>query len=1047
MTTPAIKGGPIPLFARHPTAANLLLALMFICGLAALTQINRQFFPDFGIDMVTVTISWPGASAADVDQNIVQGVEPELRFLNGVKRVISSSYEGLASLTIEFEPGYEMQEALSDVESAVGQVRTLPEDAERPEIRRIVRYETVSRLVISGPFPEHSLKTHAKRIRDELLARGIDRVDMFGARDEEIWVELKPQVLRQLDLKLGDVAARIRETSQDLPAGDLAGGERQVRSLGLLRQAEELKSVEIKALADGRRVLLGDIARVTEAFRERDKKAIRRGNPAIELEIKRATNTDALTSATIVRNYVAELGVSLPAALVVEEYDVRAKSIRERINLLVNNGLGGLVLVLAVLFLFLNARVAIWVAIGIPASLLATVAIMWASGQTINMISLFGMIMAIGIVVDDAIVVGEHAEYRFRQGLSPLEAAVVGARRMAAPVSSSTLTTIAAFLPLFLISGIMGQIISAIPFVVVAVLIASLIECFFVLPAHLHHALSAPVRDNRATRLRARFDVAFERFREHRFRRFARMAIGQRYVTIAIAIAALLIAAGAVMGGRVGYQFFPSAEPEKIYANLEMAAGTSREETRAALLQVEQGLYRAVGEWVDDPKQLVIMSLGKIGTTLGSRGGVSSRATSDTVGGIIVELVSSEDREIRAAEVIAAWRKAVVQPAGVESLTFEGQRTGPPGGDMDVRLKGGTIGDLKAAAGEVAALLSRYAGVSDVDDDLPYGKPEIVLEVNSRGRALGFNTGDVARQVRDAIDGAVAKRFPRGDEEVWVRVQFDREDVGNEMLDAVYLRSPSGAEVPLKAVVDFRNTLGFARIRREDGQREVAIKAEIDMQSTRPGQIEEALLGDGLVDIAARYGLEYEFAGRAEDQRETTSDMLLGAALGLTFIYIILAWVFSSYTRPLVVMAVIPIGFVGAVVGHAVWGFDLTILSIFAILGLSGIVINDSIVLVTTIDERLHNESRIDALVNGSCDRLRAVLLTSATTIGGLMPLLFETSLQAQFLIPMALTLVFGLALSTFVVLLLVPALIMIQGDVGDAVASRIGSRLAADAA
>ena len=1047
MTTPAIKGGPIPLFARHPTAANLLLALMFICGLAALTQINRQFFPDFGIDMVTVTISWPGASAADVDQNIVQGVEPELRFLNGVKRVISSSYEGLASLTIEFEPGYEMQEALSDVESAVGQVRTLPEDAERPEIRRIVRYETVSRLVISGPFPEHSLKTHAKRIRDELLARGIDRVDMFGARDEEIWVELKPQVLRQLDLKLGDVAARIRETSQDLPAGDLAGGERQVRSLGLLRQAEELKSVEIKALADGRRVLLGDIARVTEAFRERDKKAIRRGNPAIELEIKRATNTDALTSATIVRNYVAELGVSLPAALVVEEYDVRAKSIRERINLLVNNGLAGLVLVLAVLFLFLNARVAIWVAIGIPASLLATVAIMWASGQTINMISLFGMIMAIGIVVDDAIVVGEHAEYRFRQGLSPLEAAVVGARRMAAPVSSSTLTTIAAFLPLFLISGIMGQIISAIPFVVVAVLIASLIECFFVLPAHLHHALSAPVRDNRATRLRARFDVAFERFREHRFRRFARMAIGQRYVTIAIAIAALLIAAGAVMGGRVGYQFFPSAEPEKIYANLEMAAGTSREETRAALLQVEQGLYRAVGEWVDDPKQLVIMSLGKIGTTLGSRGGVSSRATSDTVGGIIVELVSSEDREIRAAEVIAAWRKAVVQPAGVESLTFEGQRTGPPGGDMDVRLKGGTIGDLKAAAGEVAALLSRYAGVSDVDDDLPYGKPEIVLEVNSRGRALGFNTGDVARQVRDAIDGAVAKRFPRGDEEVWVRVQFDREDVGNEMLDAVYLRSPSGAEVPLKAVVDFRNTLGFARIRREDGQREVAIKAEIDMQSTRPGQIEEALLGDGLVDIAARYGLEYEFAGRAEDQRETTSDMLLGAALGLTFIYIILAWVFSSYTRPLVVMAVIPIGFVGAVVGHAVWGFDLTILSIFAILGLSGIVINDSIVLVTTIDERLHNESRIDALVNGSCDRLRAVLLTSATTIGGLMPLLFETSLQAQFLIPMALTLVFGLALSTFVVLLLVPALIMIQGDVGDAVASRIGSRLAADAA
>jgi multidrug efflux pump subunit AcrB len=1045
MTDGPVDTGVIALFARHPTAANLLLALMVICGLAALTQINRQFFPDFGIDIVTVSVTWPGASATDVDQNIVQAVEPELRFLNGVKQVTSSSYEGLASLTIEFEPGHNMQEALSGVESAVGQVRTLPEDAERPEIRRIVRYETVSRLVISGPFPEHSLKEHAKRIRDELLDRGIDRVDLFGARDEEIWVDVQPEVLRRLDLKLDDIAARIRETSQDLPAGELAGGERQVRSVGLLRAAHEVKGVEIKALPDGRRIMLGDIAQVSEAFKARDKKAVRRGDPAIELEIKRAINTDALTSATLVRDYVAELASTLPPELVVEEYDVRAKSIRARIDLLVNNGLGGLVLVLIVLFLFLNARVAIWVAVGIPASLLATVAIMWASGQTINMISLFGMIMAIGIVVDDAIVVGEHAEHRFRQGLTPLAASVIGARRMAAPVSSSTLTTIAAFLPLFLISGIMGQIISAIPFVVVAVLIASLVECFFVLPAHLHHALSAPVKDNRATRLRARFDAGFGRFREHGFRRFANRAIQRRYLTVAIAIAALVVSIGAVMGGRVGYQFFPSAEAEKIYANLEMAAGTSREETRAALLEIEDALYRSVAERVDDPKELVVMSLGKLGTTVGSRGGASASASTDTVAGIIVELVQSENRSIRANEIIESWREAVTRPAGVEILTFEGQRTGPPGGDMDVRLKGGAIGDLKAAAGAVIELLQRYAGVTDVADNLPYGKPETVFELNARGRALGFTTNDVARQVRNAIDGAVATRFPRGDEEVWVRVQFAREVVDTGLLDDIYLRAPDGAEVPLEAIVDFRDALGFARIRREDGQREVAVTAEIDMRATRPAQIHEALLRDGLPDIAARYGLNYEFAGRAEDQRETTSDMLLGAALGLTFIYIILAWVFSSYTRPLVVMAVIPIGFVGAVIGHAVWGFDLTILSVFAILGLSGIVINDSIVLVTTIDERLKTETRSEALVNGSCDRLRAVLLTSATTIGGLSPLLFETSLQAQFLIPMALTLVFGLAVSTFVVLLLVPALIMIQGDIGSLLA-QFGLRAAPSA-
>lgn len=1039
------KGGAIALFAQHRTAANLLLALMFVCGVFALTQINRQFFPDFGIDVVTINVAWPGATAEDIDTNIVQGIEPEVRFLNGVKKMTSTSYEGTASISVEFEPGYDMQEGLSDIESAVGQVRTLPEDSERPEIRHIVRYETVSRLVLSGPFPEHSLKRHAKRIRDELLNRGVDRIDLYGARDEEIWVELRPEILRKLDLKLGDIAERIRETSQDLPSGELAGGERQVRSLGLMREAREIRDVEVKSLADGRKILLGDIARVTEAFEESGKKAIRLGNPAIELQIRRAINTDALTVSETVREYVAEMSASLPPELTVEEYDVRAKSIRQRIDLLVSNGLGGLVLVLAVLFLFLNTRVAIWVAIGIPASLLATVAIMWSSGQTINMISMFGMIMVIGIVVDDAIVVGEHAEQKFRDGESPMDAAIIGARRMAAPVSSSTLTTIAAFMPLFLISGIMGQIISAIPFVVVAVLLASLLECFFVLPGHLSHALRPTPVAGRAARLRRRLDAGFESFRANRFRSFAGAAIRNRYTTLAVALAAFLVSVAAVIGGRVQYQFFPVPEPDKIYANLEMVAGTSRDDTRDAMLQIEAALYRAAATLVEDPKELIVMSLGKTGAKVGS-GSSSSTGGSDTIGGITVELVSSDTRAIRADEVMRAWRETVVDPVGLETLRFSGQRTGPPGGDLDIRLRGGSIEDLKAAAGELERLLSRYSGLSGISDNLPYSKPEIVLEVNARGRAMGFTTSNVARQVRDAIDGAVAKRFPRDDEEIWVRVQYSREVVDNALLEQVYLRSPSDREVPLKEAVNFRKAFGFGEIRREDGHREISVKAKVDMRATRPAHIIEAVQRDGLIDITDRYDLDYEFAGRAEEQRETTSDMLAGTALGLTFIYIILAWVFSSYVRPFVVMAVIPIGFVGAVIGHALWGLDLTILSIFAILGLSGIVINDSIVLVTTVDERLRSEPLVDALVNGSCDRLRAVLLTSATTIGGLSPLLFERSLQAQFLIPMALTLVFGLAVTTFVVLLLVPALIMVQNDIATRVTEFVHKRAPTEA-
>ena len=1026
----ATQNGPIALFARHATAGNLLLALMIVCGLFASTRINRQYFPDFGIDIVTVTVPWPGASAEDVDSNIVQALEPELRFLGGVKRVISSSFEGAASIVIEFEPGHEMQQALSEVESAVAQVITLPQDAEEPVIRRAIRYETISKVVISGPFPESALKAMAKSMRDELLRRGIDRVDLYGLRDEEIWVEVRPETLRRLDLKLDDIAQRIKDTSQDLPSGEIAGGERQIRSLGLLRRARDIKDIEIKSLPDGRKLYLHDIAKVSESFEAGSRTAFRNGLPAVELHVRRAINTDALEIAETVTDYLEEIRPTMPPSLKVELYDVRARFIRERIDLLINNGLGGLALVMLVLFLFLNARVAFWVAVGIPASLLATVAIMWVSGQTINMVSMFGMIMAIGIVVDDAIVVGEYAEARFQQGLSPIDAGILGARRMAAPVISATLTTVAAFMPLFLISGIIGQIIAAIPFVVVTVLLASLLECFFVLPGHLGHALrAAPKRDGALSRFRASFDARFDALRSGWFRRLVTRAVDYRYTTVAIAVTALLVAIGAVAGGRVGYQFFPSPEPDSIFANVEMISGTSRDATRLMVQEVEQALHRAAAKLEGPDNDLIEMSLGKLGAAVGGRGLEQTVASSDTIGGVVVELKTGDQRAVTAAQVMRTWREEIRQRPGLENLTIVAQQTGPPGRDIDIRLRGDSIDDLKACAREVTDLLKRYPGVSEVDDDLPTGKPEIILEVTQRGRAMGFTTAEVGRQVRNAVDGAVAKRFPRGDEEVWIRVQLDRSVVDSRMLNHLYLRSPKGAEVPLMEIVSVRRDTGYARIRREDGRREVAVTAEVDAVTATSADIIAGLLNDGLIDIAQRYGVSYEFSGRAEEQADTAADMRFGGMLGLTLIYIILAWVFSSYSRPIVVMVVIPLGFVGAVIGHMLWGFDLTILSIFAILGLAGIVINDSIVLVTTIDERRKHEDLEAAIVNGACERLRAVLLTSATTIGGLTPLLFERSLQAQFLIPMALTIVFGLAVTTFVVLLLVPALIGIQDD------------------
>lgn len=1026
-------GGLIRIFARHPTAANLLMGLMILLGVFALRNLNTQFFPDFGIDVISVEVEWPGASAEDVDASIVQAVEPEVRFLDGIKRVISSSVEGRATVFIEFHPGSDMQAALSDVETAVGQVTTLPEDSERPEIRRLVRYDTISRLVVSGPYPETALKALAKRIRDDLLERGIQKVDLFGARDEEIWVEVEPEALLRLDLKLADIARRINETSQDLPSGTTRGAaERQIRSLGLKKEAQDIGHIEIKALKGGEKVYLRDIAEVSERFDEDGNTARRFREPAIELHVRRALGADALKQAAIVNDYLEDFPLVLPPNVRVEQYDIAANLIQSRIDLLLRNGLSGLVLVVLVLFIFLNARVAFWVAAGIPVSVFATFAVMLASGQSINMLSLFGIIMAIGIVVDEAIVVGEHAEARRRAGVEALAAAESGARRMAAPVLSSALTTIAAFTPLLVISGIIGDIITAIPYVVIAMIVGSLIEAFLVLPAHLRWALRP--METHSSGLREWFDGHFDRFRKGPFRRAVEGAVRWRYLTVASAIAALILSIGLVEGGRVNFIFFPSPEADKIFANVRLVAGTPREQTIAMLDEMEDALTVAQERLTEGSRGLVRMSLAKVGTSVGPAD--APRVSGDNVGGLIVELAPSDERSVRTAEVISAWREAIRPLAGVETMTIVPAQAGPPGREIDIRLSGDDPAVLKQAAAEVRTLLARYPGVSDVEDDLPFGKGETILEVTARGRALGFTTESVGRQVRNAFEGAIAKRFARGDEEVWVRVRLPRRTADPVSLGELYLRAPGGAEVPVSEVVAYKEKQGFARIKREDGARQVAVTAEIDESVTSSDKVIAALKRDGLYAIAARHGLakdDVEFVGKAEEQAQTLGDMKEGAAIALVAIYIILAWVFASFARPAVVMSVIPLGLVGAILGHWLLGYDLTILSLVALVGLSGIVVNDSIILVNTIDERLREgEARMSAIVEGARDRLRAVILTSATTIGGLTPLMFERSLQAQFLIPMALTIVFGLMVTTILVLIVVPALLAIQGDLSD---------------
>ncbi len=1015
--------GILGFFVIHRNAANLLMGMLVVAGLYALTQLNTQFFPKTEVPTISVVIAWPGASAEDVEGNIIEAIEPEVRFLDGVDSVDSYAREGVAQIVVEFASGADMQKAQADIEQAVSSVTTLPQDSERAVISRFIFYESVAALAISGPFTESALRAYAKDIRDELLNSGVDRVVMKGVRDPELIVEVSAANLRRLDLSVADVSARIRQVSQDLPSGTLEGAqEKQLRSMGLATDPASLGAIEIKSLAGGEKVRLRDIADIRDGFDESQPTGLRGGQLAMQLDIQRAMTADTLDVQANVEKALAGLTSTLPPTLKVEMFNVQADLVFDRIMLLVKNGVGGLLLVLAILFVFLNARVAFWVSAGIPVAMMATLAVMLVTGQSINMISLFALIMTIGIIVDDAIVVGEHATTLREKGHPPAVAAYLGGKRMFGPVFAAILTTVAAFAPILLIGDIIGQILRAMPLVVMAVMVASLVECFLVLPGHMHHALEGSMKQSR---FHTWFNAHFARFRDGPFRRIVAVSFDMRYTTLAIAVAAFIICIGLMQTGRVGFQFFPSPEGETVDANVIFAPGTPRETTQDAIEQIDAALERAVLKLAGEDGDLVQMSYGTIGET----GGSFSATTGDNQGSLRVELVASELRSIRTRDLVAAWRAELPVIPGVERIALKERRGGPPGRDLDVRLTGGDPRELKAAALEVRDLLATFEGVSDIEDDLPYGKQELILEVNPRGAALGFTTETVGRQVRNSFEGSIAKRFARDDEEVTVRVQLPDAEKSRALED-LFLRTDQGREVPLTEVVSIREQSGFSRLRREDGKRFVSIAAEVDAQVTDSNAIIRALPEEGLADIAAKYNLQFEFAGRAEEQGAAFADLGAGTLIALISIYIILAWVFASYARPIVVMSIIPFGLVGAVLGHMVMGFDLTILSFVALLGLAGILVNDSIILVDQIDNRLDEGLGVrDAVINGVQDRLRAVLLTSLTTVGGLTPLLFETSLQAQFLLPMAITLAFGLATATFLVLLVVPAILGIQED------------------
>jgi multidrug efflux pump subunit AcrB len=1031
--------GIIAFFAGHRVAANLLMALMVLFGLWGITKLSRQVLPDIDLNIVNITVRWPGASPEDVEANVIEAIEPEVRFLDGIKKVRAMAYEGRGELQLEFKEKVDMSKALADAQSAIARITTFPQDIEKPVVSQFLQTDLVCRIQISGPFPERALKTIARDMRDELLRLGIPRVNMVGVRDSEIWVELTDDTLRALDLGVADVATRIDQASLDLPAGSIESGgvSQQLRSESLARSAPALGEIEIVSRVSGEKLRLRDVARIRETFEEGTVSQVRgERDSSVSLVLGRTRGFDSIRSQQIVTDYLERMRPTWPASLEVEMYDVFANEATQRVRMLVTNGIQGMILVLLALFVFLNGRIAVWVASGIPISIMATLGVMAALGMTLDMISMFAMIMALGMLADDAIVVGEHAETLYRAGMSARDAPVQAAKAMFAPVLAAAGTTLAAFFPILSLTGSIGQIIDALPVVMIVALTASLVECFLVLPMHLRGALMRLEAGESADRPRPailrsldRFQARFDRFRDTRLRAGVELCFRRRYSTLLAWLCTFWIALTLMRTGWVGFEFFAQPETDMIFGNFALSPGAPRERTEEMVRELARAAAEAESKLTAGEGGLIKHATGTIGTTENRQG--ETPMTGDHIGAYTVELVSGDVRSVRTYQFIHAWEQELQPIAGVERVTiFERSAGGPPGRDLDIRLSGASLKTMKAAAIAIREKLKSIPGVSGVEDNLPWGKQELVMELTDAGRAMGFTTQDVARQVRNAFEGAVAKRFTREQEEIIVRVKLAESTRVRDTIRDLYLRAPDGSEVPLTEVVTLTRRVGFSQIRREDGRREVAVAADVEPEVTTTNAVITVVERDVLPAIRQEFGVQVDFKGKAEEQAEALADMRIAVLLGLAGIYIILAWVFASYGTPFIVMALIPFGVVGAIIGHWVMGYNVNMLSLQAILGLSGVIINDTIVLVRMVRVRMaEGVAMAEAIVAGAASRLRPVLLTTLTTIGGLISLLFEGSLQAQLVQPLAVTLIFGLLLSPFLVLFFVPALIGIGAD------------------
>jgi len=1014
-------------FARNSVAANLLMVSILLGGVLALTQgIRLEVFPPSDPDTITVQVPLRGATPEDVELGVAVRIEESVKDLEGIDRIVSVSQEGSTYVAIEIEKGYDPRELLDDIKSRVDAINTFPADTEKPVIGLQTRRFGVINVVVAGDYSEEEIRRFAEQVRDEILRiDGITQAERDAVRQYEIAVEVSPDRLREFDVTLEDIGRAIRQSSVDLSAGNIRteGGDVLIRSKGQAYRRADFESIVVKTNPDGSIVRISDIATVDDGFVEDAMRTRFNGKHAAFVEVSRVGSQSAIEISRKVRDYIEARQDTLPVGLQLTWWDDDSARLKDRLSTMTSSAIQGSLLVILLLSLFLRPAVAVWVFLGIPISFFGAFIVMYLFDVSLNLMSAFGFIIVLGIVVDDAIVTGENVYTRMRSGDAGLSAAIHGTKEVAVPVTFGILTTIAAFGPLAFIEGRLGEIFAQIPMVVIPVLLFSLVESKLILPAHLKH-INLHEHDNKATGFQAwqtRFADGFEQAILKYYKPFLQAALNHRYSTIAGFAGVLIVIVSLIMSGWTRFVTFQRIEGETATATLTMPAGTPFEVTNRHADRIYRAAVELQRKYTDPATGESMVT--NILTTV-----------SPGTARVQMETVPRQDRSMpfSVAEMNDEWRQAIGRVPGAENMNFRASffRAGDP---IDVQFSGNSLQTLTAVGDQLKAHLATYPGVFEISDSLSNGKEELQIELSPQGHLLGLTRSDIVNQVGQAFKGLQAQRIQRGRDDIRVLVRFplgERSTIAslNEML----INTPSGSQIPLANVADIKPGRGPSQIRRIDGYRVLNVTADVDKENTNMTVMLENLRGF-LDELLAKYpGISYTLEGEQRRQAETFGSLQLGLVIVLFAIYCMLALPLKSYTQPLVVMSVIPFGIIGAVIGHWLMGQTLTILSMLGLMALIGVVINDSLVLVDFINQRRRNagEKLREAVERAGVVRFRPVMLTSLTTFFGLLPLLSDESSSAQFLIPMAISLGFGILFATLITLILVPTNILIGDDI-----------------